>query len=346
MTKAIALFSGGLDSTLAIKIIQNQGIEMIALHFIIPFDYTKKQKERQLAARRVSQKFGIEFLEVPLREDFLDIIKSPRYGFGKNLNPCLDCKILMLKRAKEIMDEKGAQFIVTGEVLSQRPKSQFLWGLNIIDRDSELKGIILRPLTAKHLPPTVAELQGWVKREDLYNFSGRVRKPQFELAVKFGITDYPTPAGGCLLTDPLFSRRVKDLLDTGTLTMENAELLKLGRHFRITSWYKLIVGRDESENNLLLQYAKKGDVIFQPENGKGPTGIGKGCVDYYGEQISGGIIAHYTKSPDLLISILEKEGEGSREKVILCEHLKEEEVAQFRIETRTVPPEKTVNDKL
>lgn len=298
MIKAVSLFSGGLDSILATKIIMDQGIEVIAVNFIHPFANNKKMKEKQNYARSMSQKMGIELVEIELKENFLNILQNPKYDFGKNLNPCIDCKILMITQAYQVMKEKKASFLVTGEVLSQRPKSQFLWGLNIIDRDSHLKGFILRPLSAKLLQETIPEQKGWVNRDKLFNFSGRIRGPQFDLAQKMGITDYPAPAGGCLLTDPIFARRVHDLLIHNELTMENIELLKLGRYFRLTSQFKLIVGRNEKDNSALFNHAKPKDYIFTPSHSKGPTGLGLGVIDSSAEQLASGIIAYYS-SPDV-----------------------------------------------
>lgn len=331
MIKSVSLFSGGVDSLLATKIILDQGIEVIAVNFITPFSYSKKMLEKQNYARTMSQKMGIELIEMTLRENFFEIIKDPKHGYGKNLNPCIDCKILMLKQAYEVMKEKGASFIITGEVLSQRPKSQFLWGLHIIDRDSGLKGLILRPLSAKLLQETIPEKEGWVDRDKLYDFSGRIRGPQFALAQQFGITDYPAPAGGCLLTDPIFARRVNDLLTHDELTLENAELLILGRYFRLNPQYKLIVGRNEKENFALLGAIKPGDFIFTPSHGKGPTGIGKGIIDSISEQLSASIIAFYSSLSIEPLHINVQCHGYPFSKTITPSPLRSEELEQYRI---------------
>ena len=336
MIKAVSLFSGGLDSLLATKIIMNQGIEVIAVNFINPFANNKKMKEKQCYARSMSQKMGIELLEIKLGEDFLDILRRPKYGFGKNLNPCIDCKILMVTQAYEVMKEKNASFIITGEVLSQRPKSQFLWGLSIIDRDSNLKGLILRPLSAKLLQETIPEQEGWVDREKLYGFSGRIRGPQFALAQKMGIHDYPTPAGGCLLTDPIFARRVYDLLVHNELTMENVESLKLGRYFRLNHQYKLLVGRNEKDNLALLNQAQTEDYIFTPSHSKGPTGLGKGIIDHYTEQLSANIIAFYSSSFIEPFFIKIQHQSYSTPKMIQPKPLSIDEIEKYRIENFSI----------
>ena len=332
MIKAVSLFSGGLDSLLATQIIMNQGIEVIAVNFINPFANNKKMKEKQYYARTMSQKMGIELVEIELRENFLDLLRNPKYDFGKNLNPCIDCKILMITQAHEVMKEKKASFIVTGEVLSQRPKSQFLWGLSIIDRDSHLKGLILRPLSAKLLQETIPEQKGWVDRDKLYNFSGRIRGPQFALAQKLGINDYPAPAGGCLLTDPIFARRVYDLLIHDELTMENIELLKLGRYFRLSNRFKLLVGRNEKDNLALLSQAKPEDYVFTPSHTKGPTGLGKGIIDFYTEQLASGIIAYYSSSLIEPLNIKIQHQSYSSPKMVQPITLSLDQIEKYRIE--------------
>ncbi|NLJ49776.1 MAG: hypothetical protein GX428_09380 [Candidatus Atribacteria bacterium] len=332
MIKAVSLFSGGLDSLLATKIIMDQGIEVIAVNFINPFANNKKMKEKQHYALSMSQKMGIELVEIELKENFLNLLRNPKYDFGKNLNPCLDCKILMITQAYQIMKEKKASFIVTGEVLSQRPKSQFLWGLSIIDRDSHLKGFILRPLSAKLLQETIPEQKGWVDRNKFYSFSGRIRGPQFDLAQKMGITDYPAPAGGCLLTDPIYARRVYDLLIHDELTMGNIELLKLGRYFRLSNQFKLLVGRNEKDNLELFNQAKPEDYIFTPSHSKGPTGLGKGIIDPDTERLASGIIAYYSSSPFEPLYIKIQHQGFSSPKMIQPISLSLDQIEKYRIE--------------
>jgi tRNA U34 2-thiouridine synthase MnmA/TrmU len=272
--KAIALISGGLDSILAAKVIQQQGVEVIPLHFNIPFCHKAKEPGKQ--AGLVKENLGADLRSVDLSQEFLEVIKNPRYGFGSNMNPCIDCKILMFSRAKELMPELGAQFIVTGEVLGQRPMSQHKQALSVIPRRASLEGLVVRPLCAKLLPETIPEKEGWVRRDGLLDFSGRTRKPQFDLAQNLQVKDYAQPAGGCLLTDPEFSRRLKELIAHQELSLNNIELLKVGRHFRIATDARLAVGRNESEDNELLGLAQPADYIFRPPETAGPTSLGRG----------------------------------------------------------------------
>ena len=263
--KAIALISGGLDSALACRLIQAQGIEMIPLSFKIPFC---KKKE--------ADPFPSDLKIIDISRDFLDLLIKPRYGFGSNMNPCIDCKIFMLTRARELMKEWNATFVVTGEVLGQRPMSQHRQALEIIEKRSGLEGLVLRPLSARLLKETIPEKEGWVDRNRLLDFSGRTRKPQMKLADEFKIKEYPNPAGGCLLTDPEFSKRLKELIEHRELSLENIELLKVGRHFRISPETKLAVGRNEKENEQLANLAKGNDYLFMPRDIAGPTALGRG----------------------------------------------------------------------
>ena len=208
--KAVALISGGLDSVLAARVVMEQGFEVVGLYFTTAFSKSFG-KEQGTPAARVSKAIGMELRVMDLGQEYIDLIRNPKHGYGKNINPCIDCKIFMLSKARAVMDELGAPFIITGEVLGQRPMSQRLDTLNVIERDSGLKGLILRPLSAKLLLPTKAELEGIINRERLLDISGRSRNPQLKLAEKYGITGYSTPAGGCLLTDENFADKLRDL---------------------------------------------------------------------------------------------------------------------------------------
>lgn len=258
---------------LAARIVQGQGIETIPLNFVIPFCNVSNY------AGKSAQALGLELRRVDIAEDFLEVLKNPRYGFGSNMNPCIDCKILMLGKAKKMMREWNAEFIVTGEVLGQRPMSQHRQALNIIEKRSGLEGLILRPLSAKLLDETWPEKEGWVNRSRLFNLSGRSRKPQIELAKNFKIKDYANPAGGCLLTDSGFAKRLEDLLTHNEMNMKNIELLKVARHFRVSESAKLAVGRDERENNLLEKLAEEDDYLFMPKDTAGPVSLGRGIFN-------------------------------------------------------------------
>jgi tRNA-uridine 2-sulfurtransferase len=269
--KALALVSGGLDSLLAAKLIKDQGIEVIGVHFKIPFC--------KLDIRKSFPDIGIKLLEFDLGAEFLSLIRNPRYGFGSNMNPCIDCKILMFTKAKELLSELEANFVITGEVLGQRPMSQTKQALKLIKHRSGLEDLLLRPLSAQFFPPSLPEREGWVKRDKLLSFNGRIRTPQMQLAGKLGISKYANPAGGCLLTDPCFSKRLEELLRHEELNLDNLALLKVGRHFRIENKSRLVVGRNEGENKLLMQLAKPGDYLFFPQNDlAGPTSLARGLI--------------------------------------------------------------------
>lgn len=250
-TKAIALFSGGLDSILSVKIMLELGIDVYPITYLTPFSGTIKSG-CEAAPRRICEKLGIPLKVKFLGKEFIELVKNPRHGYGKNMNPCIDCRILMLRKAKKYMEEMGAEFIITGEVLGERPMTQNKKSMKLIETKSELEGKIVRPLSARLLEPTIPEQQGTVKRKNLLAIEGRSRKPQMKLAQELYISDYPTPAGGCLLTDPVFAKRIKDAFKYNEDSLREISLLKYGRHFRLTSRAKVIVGRNEKENEIIL----------------------------------------------------------------------------------------------
>jgi len=264
--KAVALFSGGLDSILAVKLIQEQGIEVKGVNFKTPFFGLDKTL--------VSIKnLDIDLEIIDITQELLEVLRNPRYGFGKNMNPCIDCHALMFKKAGEYMTKIGASFILSGEVLGERPMSQNRSSLGIIERESGFEGRILRPLSALLLAETIPEEEGLVDRNKLLDISGRSRKRQMELAVKMGIEDYPSPAGGCKLTEPAFSKRLRDLFTQDVFSLEDIELLKLGRHFRLSTNIKLVVGRNKEENEQLQNFFQDGDFLFKAKNLKGPVSL-------------------------------------------------------------------------
>ncbi|MDP2938184.1 MAG: hypothetical protein Q8N72_02930, partial [Candidatus Omnitrophota bacterium] len=264
--KAIALISGGLDSTLATKLIQDLGIELIALNTVSPFCLCNRRSSRGClyGANSVAKQLGLKLISVDVSKDFLEIVKKPKHGYGSNMNPCIDCRILLFKKAKEAIEKEGASFVITGEVLGQRPMSQKLNTMKLIEREAGLEGLVLRPLSAKVLEQTIPEKQGWIARDKLLAINGRSRREQIAKARKLGINDYPCSSGGCLLTDPEFSRRLKDLIKYGEFNLENVQLLKIGRHFRLNDTSKLVVGRNEKENERLLNLAREDDYLFMP----------------------------------------------------------------------------------
>ncbi len=221
------------------------GVELEALNFLTVFCTCTNRGETCLASQKAVETLGIPLKVFNVSEEYLRVVKFPRHGYGRNMNPCIDCRIFMLKKAKAYMEESRAAFIVTGEVLGQRPMSQRKEAMRLIEKEAGLEGFILRPLSAKFLPITIPEKEGWVNREKLLNLQGRSRKPQIELADHFDIHDYPCPAGGCLLTDPGFSKRMKDLMiHDPAFSLNDVHLLKMGRHFRLSPEVKLVVGRN------------------------------------------------------------------------------------------------------
>jgi len=276
--KAVALYSGGLDSTLAILTVLRQGIEVKAVTFLNHFgcdisDKSSCSKDPFSAA----EKFGFEVKLCHLSDKFIQIVKNPKFGHGKNMNPCMDCRILMLREAREFMDMIGAEFLITGEVLGQRPMSQRRDAMDIIDRETGFKGRVLRPLCAKLMKSTVMEEEGIVNRDLLHDFSGRSRKPQMALAKEFGLTDYPAPAGGCLLTEPNYSFRLKELLDhDADPSLEDLALLRLGRHFRMSESCKIIVGRNKDENEALTALDSGHGISLRVESYASPIVLVRG----------------------------------------------------------------------
>ena len=297
---ALSLFSGGLDSILAAKLIQNQGLNVIGIHFFSPF-FGSVEKTSWW-----EQEYNIDILPIYIGEEYFEIIKNPRYGHGKGLNPCIDCKIYMLKRAKQLMPLFKAKFIVTGEVIGQRPMSQRKDSMNTIIRESNTKDILLRPLSAKNLPPTKIEEQGIVDRSKLLDLQGRSRKKQLELAKKFNIRKIPTPAGGCLLTDPEMARRFKPIIDNKlNLTSEDFLFAKYGRQFW-SDKYWLIVGRNHRENLELLKLAKESDFVFKLSNIPGPIGIGRSENSSWPNELilsAAKVIISYSKAKESLAPV-------------------------------------------
>ncbi|MFH0791111.1 MAG: tRNA 4-thiouridine(8) synthase ThiI [Candidatus Omnitrophota bacterium] len=282
MMKAIALISGGLDSILAAKLIQAQGIEVIGVYFENTFARRKKEILGSIRnfASELTSNLGIELKTIDIGNEVLEILKSPKYGYGSAMNPCIDCRILMLKESKQIMRDRNAAFVVSGEVLGQRPMSQHKQAMLNIARESGLEGLLLRPLSARLLPRTIPEEQGWVERDKLFDFNGRSRKAQIELARNLNLRDYPNSGGGCLLTEPLFVNKLTDLLRYDELNLGNIELIKIGRHFRISPFAKLAVGRDEEENKALESLARDKDYLFLPTDElAGPTSLGRGVFN-------------------------------------------------------------------
>ncbi len=294
--RAVALLSGGLDSLLAVLIMLRQGIRVNALRFSTPFD-TLNADQEALAEQfnALAEKWGFDIVIHRLGREMLKIVKNPKHGYGKNMNPCIDCRILMLQEARQVMDAIGADFLVTGEVLGQRPMSQRKDMLYHIDKEAGTPDIVLRPLSAQLLRTTLPERQGIVDREKLYAFSGRSRKPQIALAREFRLHDYPPPAGGCLLTEPNFVHRMKDLLaHDPNPALRDIKLLRTGRHFRYSPACKIIVGRNQAENEIIESLAERTDCLLWVENVASPLTLITGEMTDESLLRAAGICARYS----------------------------------------------------
>ncbi len=276
--RAVGLLSGGLDSTIGAKMMLEQGIEVCAINFTSPFCTCTPKKAGCAAVITAVRQLGhIPLRRAALRDQYLEMVQNPKYGYGSGLNPCIDCRIMKIRKAGEYMRQIGASFLFTGEVLGQRPMSQHRQAIELIDRESGLQGYILRPLSAAHFEPTIPEKEGWVDRSKLLGISGRSRKEQISLAIEKGIEDYPCPAGGCLLTDKNFANRMRDHFTfTETPSMKDIPLLKVGRHFRLGNGDKVIVARNEREGMTLKKICPKTDNLLSPVNFSGPVVVLQG----------------------------------------------------------------------
>ncbi|MFC1582641.1 hypothetical protein ACFL4W_03775 [Planctomycetota bacterium] len=322
--KALSLFSGGLDSLLAYEMIKRQGIEVQALWFDNCFLSAHVRMIRagqgpEWLAVQFKEKYGVDVTVLSICDEFMDIMRDPPFGFGKHLNPCIDCKIAMLKKAKSYMAETGAEFLITGEVLGQRPMSQNRNSLNNIERTAGVNGLLLRPLCARNLEPTEPELKGIVDRDKLGDFKGRGRKPQLALAKEYGVRFIPQPAGGCLLTDSRFSERLKDFMaHGGKLDEYTAPILLTGRHFRISETIKLISGRKQEENDFLEGLMAHG-VVLEPLNVPGPAGlIQGGPVDEGLVRQCAGLLTRNINKTDGDCTFEVRYGDGRKEEVTVA----------------------------
>jgi len=322
--KAIALFSGGLDSMLAVRLIQEQGLDVVGVCFESPFFSSDK-------AAQSAHHIGLSLKVVDITDSLLQIVLNPRHGYGKGLNPCIDCHELMFKTAGEMLKDEKADFIISGEVVGQRPMSQNLRSLSTISYGSGYKDLILRPLSAKRLPETLPETKGWVIRQRLLGLSGRSRQPQIELAKKFGIEDYPAPAGGCLLTEKVFSRRLKDLLSLNpNFSRRDVELLKRGRIFRLGDNAKIVVGRNQKENEVISSLRKEEDTLFRVDSFPGPTVLATGNLSMEGIELAAAITVSYSDAPtDQSVSV--RVTRGSKDWSILARKRGKSDFHRFMI---------------
>jgi len=324
--KALALLSGGLDSTLATKLILNQGIAVIAVNFVSPFCVCAKDED---GAAEAAKQLSVPLKVVNVNGEYLRMVRKPKHGYGKNMNPCIDCRIFILKKAKKYAREIGASFILTGEVLDERPMSQHSRAMKIVEEEAGLKGKILRPLSAKLLPETVMEKKGIVDREKLLGIRGRSRKPQIKLAEGFNIKDYPSPAGGCLLTCKEYADKLRDLFrHKKRCSMADVSLLKVGRHFRFGE-NKIIVGRNEAENNLLTAEKARNDYYFEVPDVGSPITILQGAKTKNAIRMAAALTAFYSdaKSDKATVNF----GRESLDKSIIVSIPTRAEVESLRI---------------
>jgi tRNA U34 2-thiouridine synthase MnmA/TrmU len=322
--KALVLLSGGLDSTLAAKLVIDQGLDVEAVHFSTPFCNCDK-----CAVDKVGEDFDLKVHHAFLGQDFLDLLVDPPHGYGSNMNICIDCRILMFKKAKELAGTIGAEYFVTGEVLGQRPFSQRKSAMKLIERETGLERKILRPLSAKLFEETEVEHEGLVDREKLGKITGRRRIAQMELAKEIGVYDYPCPSGGCLLTDPQFSKRLQDYLShEGRPRVLDMFFLRIGRHFRING-IRVIVGRNEQENNALNSLSEKyGWDTLVVSDYMGPTTV---ILESDEDVLSkaAAITVRYSDAPkETLVKLIHKQNET---KTLVSESMHVEEIEAFRI---------------
>ncbi|TKB25294.1 thiamine biosynthesis protein [Desulfopila sp. IMCC35006] len=285
--KGLSLFSGGLDSILATRVVMEQGIEVEAIQFVTPFFNYDILADIPAHKSKMLDQYGIYVEVEDISPGYLRLLHNPAHGFGKNFNPCIDCKIMMFARAKQLLAEKGASFLISGEILGQRPMSQRRDTMNVIERDSGTKSILLRPLCAQLMQETAVEAAGLVDRSKLLAMNGRSRSPQIELAAKYGITDFPSPAGGCILADPILSKRIAQFY-AGDSVLQSAEIcvpdiraLLVGRQFILPGGGWLIVGRDEKDNNKLEKLIQAEDARLEMEEWPGPLAVLKKAGSQY-----------------------------------------------------------------
>ena len=292
MARAIGLLSGGLDSMLAVRVLLDQKVDILGVAFVTPFFGSAR-------AESAARLLGVPIRAVDITAVHFEVVKNPPHGWGRNMNPCIDCHALMLREAGALMAPGGFDLLFTGEVLGQRPMSQNRGSLNLIARESGFADLLLRPLSAKSLQATVPEIRGWVDRERLLNLSGRGRKGQLALAREYGITRYPAPAGGCLLTDPRYAARIKELLrHVREASRTDLDLLAYGRHFRLPGGAKLVVGRTQRDNEAIQALRSPEHFLLQVDHYPGPLVLGWEGVAEENLSAAAGLAAAYSDAPE------------------------------------------------
>lgn len=342
--KAVALISGGLDSTLAVKIIQQQGIHVEGINFFTGFcveGHTHairnqdKRKNKRNNALWAAETLGIKLHIIDVIEEYKDVLINPKHGYGTNMNPCLDCKVFMIRKAKQWMEENGFDFIITGEVIGQRPMSQTKFKLPLVAKESGADDLIVRPLCAKNLEPTLPEREGWLDREKLLDITGRSRKPQFALAKQFGIEDFAQPAGGCcFLTDKFYSAKLVDLWQAQghkNYEFDDIMLLKVGRHLRPAPHFKLIIARDEGEGRFMQGYRKE-FISVMTSSHSGSYALIDGLPTTQDLQLAAQIVARYGQGRNeesVTMTIIEKNGQQTA--LVVCPFRDDTQLVNWQI---------------
>jgi len=331
--RAVALFSGGLDSTLAILVMKSHGVEVEAIKFLTHFGCDIKDSSSCGAdPYAASAQFGFPVKLCHLGQKFVDIVKNPRFGYGKNMNPCIDCRLLMIQEAREYMEMPGADFIITGEVLAQRPMSQMRDTLNRIEAAANIDGRLVRPLSGRLLAPTKPELDGLIKREWLLDIAGRSRKRQMLLAKEFGLEKYPNAGGGCWLTERIYSNKLRDLLAyVEKPDYNDIRLIKLGRHFRLAHNLKLVVGHNQAENQAISTYIKPDDRVLEAIGAGSPIGILRGVADPALLALAGSMIARYSDARSLPLATVAVRINGAEEQQLEVVPAGNEVLERYRV---------------
>ncbi|KAF6248231.1 tRNA (5-methylaminomethyl-2-thiouridylate)-methyltransferase [Nitrosopumilus sp. b3] len=329
--KVVALLSGGLDSQLAVRMMQEQGFDVSAVAIKTPFCDFDCGRGCGFEIRERADDLNVNLKTVYLGDEYIEMLKHPKHGIGAGFNPCVDCRTMMFDAAKKHMEEIGAEFIISGEVLGQRPMSQHAPSLSIIEKESGLVGKIVRPLSAGLLPETDPEKEGLIKREDLGMIRGRTRRNQLEMAKKYGIENPPNAGGGCLLTEPQFGVKAKDLFEhVETPTINDIDLLKIGRHFRLDEETKFVVGRNKDENEMIKAIALPGDILLEAKDHLGPVSILRGNNSKSHVKFAASVTLRYSDAPknqDCVVTV--KNNELIEEVISQC--AKEESYIKFRM---------------
>lgn len=328
--KIAALISSGLDSRLAAKTMRNLGFEVIGLHCVFRFDPTA-DPDMQSRMDRLYARDGIPVVIRDVTRDFFPILLDPKHGFGSEVNPCIDCKIFMYRQARLFMNEIGARFLVTGEVLGQRPMTQNKPALVRIEKESGMDGLVVRPLSARHLPETLPEQKGWIDPKRLFGITGRGRKEQIALAEKFSIAEYEQPAGGCILTTPQFGSRARALFEhrrKSDISVSQFQLLRLGRHFWPNDHLQVIVGRNERDNRILEQYTE-GRTVIEPVHIAGPLTLAEPIRNPSDLRIAARITARYCRHQNQPVQM--RYTSQSSEGILDVKALSEADVSRWRV---------------